>query len=188
MRTCNVCQVRFRPVRPMQSVCSPGCAIKEVGIKRDKAAAKALAKAAAEDRRQTRAALAKIKPRAQWLAECQAIVNKMARLRDVHRGCVSCDRPASWNGQWHASHLRSVGAASAVRFHLWNINKSCSICNNHLSGNIGSYLPRLRERIGNEKVDWLYQQNKVVRHDINYLRRFKIVMSQRLRRLSARAP
>lgn len=126
------------------------------------------------------------KPRSKWLDECQAIVNKIVRLRDRHLPCCSCDRPASWDGQWHASHLRSVGAASAVRFHLWNIHKGCSICNNHLSGNIAEYLPRVRARIGDEKVDWLYTQNQLVRHDIPYLMRLKAVMGKKLRRMEKR--
>ena len=156
-------------------MCSPRCALRRA------VAAVKVAKAAAMA--QTRARRDALKSRAKWLAECQAIVNKIVRIRDAGLGCVSCDRPASWGGQWHASHLRSVGAASAVRLHLWNIHRACSICNNHLSGNIAEYLPRVRARIGDARVDWLYAQNQLVRHDIEYLRRFKEVMGKRLKRL-----
>nr|WP_281399074.1 recombination protein NinG [Paenacidovorax monticola] len=121
------------------------------------------------------------------MAECQAIVNKIVRLRDAHMGCCSCERGPGWDGQWHASHLRSVGVASAVRFNLWNIHKGCSICNNHLSGNPAEYLPRVRARIGDDKVDWLYQLNQVVTYDIEYLKRFKAVMGKKLRRMEQRA-
>lgn len=174
-KSCRQCKREFMPVRPMQQVCSPTCAARKVLA--DKAAEKAAERAMTRKRRED------AKPRAKWLAECQAIVNKMVRLRDADRGCISCDRPASWGGQWHASHLRSVGAASAVRFHLWNIHKGCSICNNHLSGNIAEYLPRVRARIGDDKVDWLYAQNDLVRHDVAYLARFKAVMGKRLKRM-----
>jgi hypothetical protein len=126
------------------------------------------------------------KPRSKWLAECQAIVNRYVRIRDRALPCCSCDRPASWDGQWHASHFRSVGAASGIRFHLWNIHKGCSICNNHLSGNLAGYHPRLVVRIGPEKVEWLQAQNAVVKHPVAYLKRFKAVMGKRLRRLEAR--
>lgn len=170
-KRCSFCHSVFLPVRPMQAVCSPICARRQVLEKR------------VEERAQIKTRKEAIKPRAKWLAECQAIVNKLVRLRDVRLGCVSCDRGPEWDGQWHASHLRSVGAASAVRFNLWNIHKACSICNNHLSGNIAEYLPRIRARIGDEKVDWLYQQNQLVRHDIPYLKRFKAVMGKKLRRL-----
>jgi len=126
------------------------------------------------------------KPRAKWLAECQVIVNKIVRLRDRHLPCCSCDRQASWDGQWHASHFRSVGAASALRFNLLNIHKGCSICNHHLSGNIAGYTPRLIEKIGQERVDWLYTQNQLANYSIDYLARFKAVMGKKLRRLEKR--
>lgn len=174
-KACRQCSREFMPARPLQAVCSPICAARKV--RADKA----------QERVTTKARREAAKPRAKWLAECQAIVNKMVRLRDAGRGCISCDRPASWSGQWHASHLRSVGAASAVRFHLWNIHKGCSICNNHLSGNIAEYLPRVRARIGDEKVDWLYAQNDLVRHDVAYLARFKAVMGKRLKRMEKAA-
>lgn len=174
-KACRQCKREFMPARPLQAVCSPICAARKV--RADKA----------QERVTTKARREAAKPRAKWLAECQAIVNKMVRLRDAGRGCISCDRPASWGGQWHASHLRSVGAASAVRFHLWNIHKGCSICNNHLSGNIAEYLPRVRARIGDEKVDWLYAQNDLVRHDVAYLARFKAVMGKRLKRMEKAA-
>ena len=173
-KRCGFCHSTFMPARPMQAVCSPICARRQVAEKR------------VEERAQIVTRKEAIKPRAKWLAECQAIVNKLVRLRDARHGCVSCDRGREWDGQWHASHLRSVGAASAVRFHFWNIHKACSICNNHLSGNIADYLPRIRARIGDEKVDWLYQQNQLVRHDVAYLKRFKAVMGKKLRRLEKR--
>ena len=139
------------------------------------------------ERAETKRRKEAIKPRAKWLAECQVIVNKIVRLRDANLGCCSCDRGPDWGGQWHASHLRSTGAASAVRFNLWNIHKGCSICYNHLSGNVAEYLPRVRARIGDEKVDWLYTQNQVVTHDVEYLKKFKRVMGKRLRRMEKRA-
>lgn len=173
-RECAQCKSWFNPQRMGMRVCSPICASRlvraENAVKKEEFKARKVA----------------AKPRSKWLAECQAIVNKIVRIRDAHLGCCSCDRGPNWDGQWHASHLRSVGAASAVRFHLWNIHRACSICNNHLSGNIAEYLPRIRARIGDDKVDWLYTQNQLVRHDIPYLTRFKAVMGKRLRRLEKR--
>lgn len=154
--------------------------------KAERKAAKQAAAAKKVERAETRRRKQAIKPRAKWLAECQVIINKIVRLRDAHLGCCSCERGPDWQGQWHASHLRSVGAASAVRFNLWNIAKSCSICNNHLSGNLAEYLPRIRDRIGDEKVDWLYTQNQVVTYDVAYLRRFKAVMGKKLKRMERR--
>lgn len=124
-----------------------------------------------------------MKTRPEWLAECQAIANKYARIRDAKDGCISCDKPASWGGQWHGSHFRSVGAASAVRLNLWNIHKACSVCNHHLSGNVAAYRPRLVEKIGAVRVEWLEAQNQLVRYDVDYLKKYKRVMGKRLRRM-----
>ena len=181
-KKCRVCTTRFVPSRPLQVACCPDCAQTLARRVREKAEKRA----ATIERQKTRAALEALKPRAKWLAECQAIANRYARVRDAKDGCISCDRPASWQGQWHGSHFRSVGAASAVRLNLWNIHKACSICNHHLSGNIAGYKPRLIQKIGLEKVEWLESQNQVVRHDIEYLKRYKRVMGKRLRMLEKR--
>lgn len=173
-KTCKHCGGCFVPVRPLQSVCSPICASRLV-----KAAKK-------EEAERTKARKAALKTKRKWADELQAIVNKYVRLRDRNLPCCSCDRPASWDGQWHASHFRSVGAASGLRFHLWNIHKGCSICNNHKSGNLEGYVPRLVEKIGQEKVDWLYTQNGIVRHEVEYLARFIRIMRKKVKRLEAK--
>ena len=173
-KTCKHCGGCFVPARPLQAVCSPMCANRWV-----RAAKK-------EEAERTKARKAAIKTRQQWLAEVQAVVNKYVRLRDKDLPCCSCERPASWEGQWHASHFRSVGAASAVRFHLWNIHKGCSICNNHKSGNLEGYRPRIVEKIGADRVEWLLSQNQLVKYTPEYCERFKRVMGKKLKRLEAR--
>lgn len=45
---------------------------------------------------------------------------------------------------------------------------------------------RIRARIGDDKVDWLYLQNQIASYDIDYLKRFKAVMSKKLRRMENR--
>ena len=177
-RACRQCAKQFVPSRPLQAVCGMRCAAQEVA--KDTKAKKAAAKARDKMRKES------AKTRQQWLSECQAIVNKIARLRDMADGCISCDRPASWGGQWHGSHFRSVGAASAVRFNLWNVHKACSVCNNHLSGNIAGYLPRLVAKVGQERVDWLGTQNQLVKHDIPYLTRFRRVMGRKFKRMETK--
>lgn len=140
----------------------------------------------ARDRKEHRAAKLKAKPRSKWLSEAQAAVNAYVRARDAHLGCISCDKPASWLGQWHASHFRSVGAASSIRFNLWNIHKSCSVCNNWKSGNLIDYEPRLKEKIGSEKVDWLRSQTKPKAYDIEYLERLRDIFRKKTKRLNAK--
>lgn len=179
---CPHCKGKLEQGHRIHTQCIDGYAEAQAEKAQRKAAKQARAEAKvqrAENKRRKEA----IKPRQQWLAECQAIANRYARIRDAKDGCISCDKPASWDGQWHGSHFRSVGAASAIRLNLWNIHKACSVCNHHLSGNIAGYRPRLVKKIGQDKVDWLEAQNHLVRYDIEYLKKYKQVMGKRLKRL-----
>lgn len=178
------CGKHFKPTMTTQKVCSIACA-KAIAKdpKLQKIAAKAITRQAREDLKERRE---KLKSRAEYAKEAQAAINRYVRLRDAHLGCISCSKPASWQGQWHCSHFRSVGAAPHLRFNLWNMNKSCSACNNFLSGNIMAYRPALIEKIGQAKVDWLECNSDVARHDIPYLKRVKAVFSKKARRIEKR--
>ena len=127
-----------------------------------------------------------LKTNAQRAKDAQKVINEYVRLRDKDQGCISCDKPATWQGQWHASHFRSVGAAPSLRFNLWNIHKSCSVCNNYLSGNIAEYEPRLRAKIGDEKVDWLKSQNGIKKYTNEYISKIIRVFKKKLRRLKSK--
>ncbi len=181
-RKCKVCRATYTPVRPLQSACGTVCALALAQARRERDTARV----AREDRKRTRAQREAMKTISQLEKAAQTEVNRYVRLRDHHLGCCSCDKPASWGGQWHASHLRSVGAASSIRFHLWNIAKACSQCNNHLSGNLSEYLPRAIARMGQERVDWLYAQNKTVKRTREYLERLRSVFKAKANRLQKR--
>jgi len=179
-KACAVCPKEFTPVRPLQRVCSVPCAIlwneQKDAKKKDKAWNK-----------ETRRRREKAKTVTKWLSELQAIVNRYVRLRDRLDGCVSCFRSSSWQGQWHCSHYYPTSTSSAVRFNLWNMHKSCSICNAHLSGNIGAYTPRLIEKIGQRKFDWLeLHHNDITKYDIAWIKRAIIVARKGVRRLERR--
>jgi hypothetical protein len=95
-KLCRVCGGLFHPRTSMASICSPVCATKYAkGLDKDR---KVKAKA---ERAQTKARKEKIKTIAQIEEECRKIVQKIARLRDRNQGCISCDKPATWDGQWH---------------------------------------------------------------------------------------
>ncbi|WLG43259.1 recombination protein NinG [Pseudomonas sp. FP1740] len=183
-KKCRVaeCGASFVPARLGQAVCSPACAILDAPKNLEKAR-KALADVG---RKELQAAKERIKPKGQYMKEAQAVINRYVRLRDARLGCISCDKSASWPGQWHCSHFRSVGAAPHLRFNLWNMNRSCSVCNNHLSGNIGAYKPALVEKIGQAKVDWLESHHARAGHDIEYLKRLKRIFSKKCRILEGR--
>ncbi|AZD07545.1 Phage NinG rap recombination [Pseudomonas chlororaphis] len=184
-KRCPSCRVMFVPARTSQAVCGEiECAI--AYGKSEKGQARAKKALADVGRREIKDRKDKLKSRTEYAKEAQAVINRYVRLRDAHLGCISCDKPASWGGQWHCSHFRSVGAAAHLRFNLWNMNKSCSQCNAHLSGNIMVYRPRLVEKIGAEKVEWLECNQELVRHEIPYLKRLKAVFAKKCRRLEAR--
>ncbi|QAY93665.1 recombination protein NinG [Pseudomonas sp. ACM7] len=176
------CGISFPPQRLGQAVCSPKCGLAIKDVNQEKAR-KSLAQI---ERKEIKVRKEKLKSRADHAKEAQAVINRYVRLRDAHLGCVSCDKPASWGGQWHCSHFRSVGAAAHLRFNLWNMNKSCSACNNFLSGNIAGYRPKLIEKIGQTKVDWLECNQDLARHDIPYLKRLKAVFAKKVRRTEQR--
>lgn len=150
--------------------------------KKERADAKAARMAAKVERAETRRRKEAIKTMADLKREAQQALNRYVRARDFRDGCISCDKPAHWAGQWHASHFRSVGAAPQLRFCLWNVHKACSVCNHHLSGNIREYEIRLREKIGVEKLALLLSENTVKKYNREYLARLKRIFSRKARR------
>lgn len=181
-KKCRVCRETYTPRKALQIVCSSSCALLHAKQKGEKERT-ALAKI---ERKAIKARKEKLKGRAEYMKEAQAVINRYVRLRDANLGCVSCERPATWRGQWHASHYRSRGAAPHLRFNLHNIHKACSICNNHLSGNIMGYRPELVRRIGEERVAMLEANQERAGFAIDYLKRLKRVFAEKVRRLELR--
>lgn len=151
-RDCVICSKPFVPRSSFHAVCSPKCASKKV--KRDRA----------DERAQIKTQRERLKPRGQRIRETQAAVNHLVRVRDAHLPCISCGR--MHEGQWHAGHYRSTGAAPNLRFDLRNIHKQCAPCNTHLSGNLIEYRKGLIERMGQEVVEALESDN-TTRHYTN---------------------
>jgi hypothetical protein len=178
-KPCIHCGKEFVPkYTAMQIACSLRCAASYV--KKQKGEKEK------NERRRDKARKEALKSLSELTEECRVIVQKMARIRDRHDGCISCHLPATWDGQWHGSHYRPAGNHAAVELHLWNIHKSCSACNRHKGGNIAGYTPRLIAKIGQDRVDWLNAQNQPVKRTREYLARFKKVMGKRLRRMEKR--
>ena len=178
-KTCKVCKCKFQPRMSLAIVCSNPCA-QALAVSIRGKAAKA---AAVKDKRETKVKLDKLKRPSQHETECRTIVQKIARIRDRADGCISCHMPADYSGAWHGSHFRPAGNNAAVQFHLWNIHKSCAQCNLFKGGNLSAYRPRLVEKIGADRVEWLERQNHAVKTNVPYLIRFKAVMGKRLRRI-----
>ncbi|UZJ58577.1 recombination protein NinG [Pseudomonas sp. KU26590] len=176
------CATKFVPAKLGQKVCGWACGLAIAPANQDRAR-KSLAQV---ERKEIKVRKEKLKSKSDYAKEAQAVINRYVRLRDAHLGCISCSKPATWGGQWHCSHFRSVGAAPHIRFNLWNMNKSCSQCNSHLSGNLAGYRPALIEKIGQERVDWLECNQAIARHDIPYLKRLKAIFTKKSKRLEER--
>jgi len=166
-KTCKSCRQKFVPSRPMQTACTPACAVAIAERKRQKQAQQD----AAMQRRATRQRLWRLKTRAQWLKEAQTAFNAFIRARDAARPCVSCGR--HHNGQYHAGHYLSVGSSPALRFEEINVWKQCAPCNNHLSGNAVLYRRALVELIGVDKVEWLEGPHEPKKYTIDDLKAIK---------------
>ncbi len=162
----------------MQSTCSIPCALAFVAARKEKAAARF----AAEERRLTAQARARLKTRSELAQEAQGAVNAYVRLRDAALPCVSCGRHHT--GQYHAGHYMSRGARPDLRFDLDNIHKQCAPCNEHLSGNIANYRIELVKRIGQEGVDRLEgpaKPDKLTREELIEMKTRFRAMARQLR-------
>ena len=108
---------------------------------------------AAETRHKAKKQAMRDNDRGYWLKKAQAAFNAFIRARDESEPCISCGR--FHDGQYHAGHYRTVGANPELRFEELNCHKQCSVCNNHLSGNLINYRIGLVSRVGQESVYWL---------------------------------
>lgn len=178
-RKCRECGDPYQPKWPNQRVCSVNCAI----LYTRKQEAKKQEKQEKEQRKETRARKEKLKTRSDWLREAQAVCNKHIRERDKDEGCISCDKPSSWGGQWHASHYRPTGNCSPLRFHEMNIHKACSECNNYKSGNLTEFRIMLIKKIGAENVEYLESQNQAYSWDIEDVKDVKQFYRDKLKAL-----
>lgn len=185
-RTCRVCRNNFQPVRCLQQTCSFDCEVKLGLIHAERSKAKREKAERIAEIASTKILRLKLKTKSEWMREAQSAINSYVRVRDSELGCISCDKPSSWNGQWHASHFKSTGANSFLRFNLWNIHKACSVCNNHLSGNIGEYSKRLPEKIGNERFEYLDTAPKIGKYSVEYLKRMRDIFRKKTRMLMKR--
>lgn len=171
-RKCKVCSQPFRPVRGIQTWCSPDCGVtlatRLVGEKQA---------------REHRAKLADCKPLSHWLDLTQRVVNAYVLARDADKPCISC---GCWQAfAWDAGHFLSRGARPELRFELGNIHKQCAACNRHKGGNQVQYRLGLVERIGAPAVEALegpHPPAKFTREGLEQLRRQVAAMTRQLAR------
>ena len=170
LKTCKICKKNFEPLRFAQNVCGIPCAIEHANALKAK-----------KEKKEHREAKAKLKSRADYLKEAQAIFNKYIRMRDEAEPCISCSR--FHTGQYHAGHFRTVGAAPELRFNEYNCHKQCSVCNNHLSGNLLEYRRKLVAKIGIDKVEWLEGSHEPKKYTIDEIEDIKKLYRSKIKEL-----
>ncbi|MFA5040025.1 MAG: recombination protein NinG [Bdellovibrionales bacterium] len=148
-KKCKQCKEMFTPDRPMQSCCSVSHAIeyaKAQKIKRDGTEKRKTLKAFNDSDKNV------LKRKA------IEVFNAYIRARDKDKPCVSCGYIGEGR-QFHAGHYRPAGNVAILRFDERNVHRQCSICNNHLSGNLVNYRFELINRIGLDQVEELEATN-----------------------------
>jgi hypothetical protein len=95
-------------------------------------------------------------------------INKLAKLIDENKPCISC---GSYE-PLEAGHYKSVGAFANMQWYIHNIHGQCHYCNQHLSGNSKAYRIGLERRYGTDYVEMIESFNannkvlKLNRYDI----------------------
>lgn len=198
-RKCKVCSAWFIPAYDNIRWCCPEHGAIYALELRAKEKVKAEAKrirdkhvAEKEGRQRRQAKRESFKTKAQWDKEAQSAFNRYIRIRDEGKECVSCGNPLIGKSNYltgsaiDASHYRSRGAASHLKFNTFNVHSACTRCNRQLSGNAVEYRIRLINRIGLERVECLEANNEPRRFDIPYLQRIKSIFTRRARQLEKR--
>jgi hypothetical protein len=93
-----------------------------------------------------------------WIGKLQETFNEFIRLRDKDLPCISCGTKSK-DIQYHAGHFFSVGNYPCLRIDEDNVHKQCgNSCNKFKSGNLLEYAIKLKEKIGEERFNALYER------------------------------
>ena len=89
----------------------------------------------------------KLVPLPKLLKKTEAVFNAYIRRRDEGLKCISCDKPGN-----QAGHYFPVKGYSSLRFHEYNVNLQCPVCNLYKHGNQAMYRIGLVDKIGEDAV------------------------------------
>ncbi len=173
-KNCTICGGLYYPYSSLSTTCGIACSIDDVRRKQQKKADREALRIVQDNKRDIRVRKEALKSKSDWIRLAQIPCNAYIRKRDSVDGCISCNKPSTWGGQWHASHYRPAGNCSPLRFHPMNIHKSCSECNNFKSGNLSEFRIKLIGKIGIEMVEWLESQNHPYQWDIEDIKEIAI--------------
>jgi hypothetical protein len=106
-----------------------------------------------KEKRELKAMREHVKSISSWRRDLQQVFNQFIRMRDQHKGCVSCGKLL--NTKFDAGHFYSVGSYPNLRFTETNCFGQCVECNQHKHGNLLEYRERILERISQEELEEL---------------------------------
>ncbi|MRT13687.1 recombination protein NinG [Enterobacteriaceae bacterium RIT711] len=162
------CREWFHPAFANQTWCGADCGTVIALAKREKDRQNAIQAAerrrkddAQQERRSLKVRKLAVQPLSHFHKQTQAAFNEYIRTRDAAEPCISCGR--HHEGKYDAGHYRTRGASPSTRYDETNCHKQCVPCNQHLSGNIENYTPRLIEKIGREAFDRLMGPHPVIK-------------------------
>jgi len=113
----------------------------------------------------------------------QSTVNRLCLVLDQGKPCISCGRPDQGGRMRNASHFKSRGSNSYLRYDLRGLHASCVPCNLYQSGNIEGYRSGLIERYGSAIVDYLDTAPRVKAWTAPELIQMRSEVSEEIRRL-----
>ena len=94
------------------------------------------------------------------------------RTRDKGKPCPCCGLPLG--DDYHAGHFKRSNSFGAIKFDEDNIHGQRADCNTRYGGDRGEYEYNLRKRIGDERVNALYEKiqgnNRVYKYTIDELK------------------
>lgn len=150
-KRCKACSQFFIPPmnRPLAVACSPAC-----GIALTRHAPEEIEKIDKQHAREwVKEKRKELVTTSDWLQLLQQVFNTYIRERDKDKPCISSGRPLI--GKYDAGHYFSTGAFPNLRFEEDNCHGQSVHDNRDKHGNLAEYLPRLIERIGQERFDAL---------------------------------
>lgn len=174
MKKCKNCLKKFEAERPFQACCSFQCAIEWAKKPKVQKAYKMEKK---------KELIKKYPDKSKWLSNAQTVVNAYVRLRDSNKeNCISCNyKFKQGTRQIHGSHFRPAGQVQQLRFNTLNIWASCSICNNHKSGNLIPYRIALIKKFGLEWVERIEANHETKKYTAEYLQRLIKVFRKKIK-------
>lgn len=181
-KRCWSCGKEFAPFNSLQRTCATfKCSAKFGEARAAKRAASEAKKAAKIARDRHRADKERVKPTSKLRAEAIQAFNAYIRERDAGLPCITCDRseaeverdPPLTGGVWHAGHFQSTGSAPEKRFLEDNVHRQCAACNRPGGHTRERYEARLRERIGDERVEAVLARMPESRYRADDFRRIR---------------